>query len=442
MGWRHVGPHSLTLQLGPRQKALGMTYISENSIIADRTTKVLTVGELTLRIKQAVEGVSSYPMWVEGEASNVKPSSSGHLYFTLKDNEAVLSCVMWKSSAARLPFTIKEGARVQLLGSLSLYPPRGQYQMVAVTARPLGVGDLRQAFELMKQRLHEEGLFDNARKVPIPPMPECIGVVTSPTGAAIRDIIETARQRNPGVHLVVYPAKVQGEGAAEQIARGITTLDQWGGCDIIIVARGGGSLEDLWSFNEEVVARSAAACRTPLVSGVGHEVDFTIIDFVADLRAPTPTGAAQLTIPAAAQLRERVEKLEQRLDRALQSQLKDRQLAILELVRRLERQAPMERLGRGEERLRELYGRLEKAGRNLLTVNEGRLGLLCSKLNAMNPLSVLERGYAVVNSMVGEKAVIRDAATVAHGDMVQVTLAVGQLECQVINTKGADNKRT
>lgn len=404
----------------------------EIPITPPQTTQIYTVNQITDRIKQAIKGVSASPIWVEGEASNVSRAGSGHLYFTLKDSTAALSCVMWKSTAARLNFTIKNGAQIQLFGSLDLYSPQGRYQLVGVTARPMGIGDLRQAFDLMKERLKKEGLFEEARKVPLPPLPKCVGIVTSPTGAAIRDIIETARQRNPGVRLVIYPTRVQGEGAAEEIARGITTLDRWGGCDTIIVARGGGSLEDLWAFNEEVVARSAAACKTPLISGVGHEVDFTILDYVADRRAPTPTGAAQIAIPEAARLKEQVQELERRLIRGMESLIKDRQLVAMELDKRLDRQAPTERLTRSEVRLRELHGRLRQAGQDLLTGKEGQLRLLCSKLNAMNPLAVLERGYAVVNAMTGEQGVIHNQDAVSPGDMVRVTLAVGRLQCQVI----------
>jgi len=256
---------------------------------------IYTVTELTRGIRSLLEA-NFGRVWVCGEVSNLKRHSSGHVYFTLKDDQSQLSIVFFKSDAARLRFKLEDGLQLNIEGRITVYERRGNYQLIASTAEPVGYGALQLAFEQLKKRLGEEGLFDEERKKPLPRFPQRIGVVTSPTGAAIRDILNVIERRFSTVEVILYPSLVQGEGAAEQISAGIGTLDREGKVDVIIAGRGGGSLEDLWAFNEEVVACAIFECKTPVVSAVGHEIDFTIADFVADLRAPTPSAAAELVV--------------------------------------------------------------------------------------------------------------------------------------------------
>src|SRR5277367_320182 len=256
---------------------------------------VWKVSELTERIRDLLEGAFA-DVWVEGEVSNCHAAQSGHLYFTLKDPRAQIRCVCFRDQVRALKFRPEDGLHVTVRGGISVYDVRGEYQIYVTNIEPVGLGALQLAFEQLKKRLQAEGLFDEARKKPLPVLPRCIGVVTSPTGAAIRDILRVLKRRFPNAHVRIYPVKVQGEGAAKEIAAGVTYFNRARFSDVIIVARGGGSLEDLWAFNEEVVARAIAASEIPVITGIGHEADFTIADFVADLRAPTPSAAAELVV--------------------------------------------------------------------------------------------------------------------------------------------------
>jgi exodeoxyribonuclease VII large subunit len=258
--------------------------------------QALTVSDLTRKIKQILE--SGFPsIAVQGEISNLKRHSSGHLYFTMKDENAQLPCVMWRSRASVLSFMPEDGAKVIAGGRLTVYEVRGSYQLDVQSIRPLGVGELQAAFEQLKKKLEAEGLFDAARKRPLPEYPKRIGVVTSPSGAVLQDMKNVFRRRFPGVELIMIPVRVQGAGAAAEIAEAVDDMSGYASLDLVIVARGGGSLEDLWPFNEEIVARAIARCRVPVVSAVGHETDYTIADFVADVRAPTPSAAAEMVVP-------------------------------------------------------------------------------------------------------------------------------------------------
>src|SRR3990172_9779705 len=260
-----------------------------------RDGKILTVSELTRMIKGSLE--ESFPhVWLQGEISNFKRHTSGHLYFTLKDEGAQISGVMWRSRAENLLFSPEDGMEVQARGAITVYPPRGNYQIDVVRMLPVGIGELQLAFEQLKRKLEAEGLFDPAKKKPIPEFPHAIGVITSPTGAALQDIRSVLERRQPSVEVVVLPVRVQGPGAAEEIAVAIREMNQYGDIDVLIIGRGGGSLEDLWAFNEEVVARAIYQSSIPVISAVGHEIDFSISDFVADLRAPTPSAAAEIAV--------------------------------------------------------------------------------------------------------------------------------------------------
>ena len=282
--------------------------------------RALTVSELTERIQGVLE-TEFVDVWVEGEISNLKLATSGHWYFSLKDEQAQIRAVVWKTDARLIRFRPQDGMKVLARGAVRVYAPRGDYQVSVQVLEPLGKGSLQQAFEELKERLEKEGLFDPARKRPLPMLPRRIGVVTSPTGAVLRDILRVLRSRYANLEVLVYPALVQGESAAAEIAQGIRALNRIGGLDVIVLARGGGSLEDLWAFNEEVVARAIAASRIPTISAVGHETDFTIADFVADLRAPTPSAAAERVVQAKEELQARVAALEGRRDAALRLRL-------------------------------------------------------------------------------------------------------------------------
>ena len=272
----------------------------------------LTVTELTRRIKDTLE-TGFADVWVVGEISGLRIPSSGHLYFSLKDKGANIKCVFFRSGSRFLRFRPEDGLEVILRGRLSLYEPRGEYQIIAEYMEPKGLGALQLAFIQMKEKLEKDGLFDPARKRPLPPYPKCIGVVTSPTGAAVRDILKVLKRRAPGVHVIIAPASVQGESAPAEVARAIEDLNRRGGLDVLIVGRGGGSLEDLAAFNTEVVARAIFNSNIPVISAVGHEIDFTIADFVADLRAPTPSAAAEIVAKSEEELRHRLEYLKNRI---------------------------------------------------------------------------------------------------------------------------------
>src|SRR5579862_6676929 len=282
--------------------------------------RVWKVSELTESISELLE--RAFPdVWVEGEVSNCHAAQSGHIYFTLKDARSQIRCVCFRDQARMLKFRPEDGLHVTVRGSLGVYEPRGEYQIYVTVIEPVGAGALQIAFEQLKKKLQDEGLFDAARKRPLPVLPRCIGVVTSPTGAAIRDILRVLKRRFANVHVQIYPVKVQGEGAAAEVAAGLRHFNRAKFADVVIVARGGGSLEDLWAFNEEVVARAIADSKIPVISGVGHETDFTIADFVADLRAPTPTAAAELVSPHRDDLLGQVADAADALGRAMETRL-------------------------------------------------------------------------------------------------------------------------
>jgi len=370
---------------------------------------IYTVTELTRGIRSLLEA-NFGRVWVCGEVSNLKRHSSGHVYFTLKDDQSQLSIVFFKSDAARLRFKLEDGLQLNIEGRITVYERRGNYQLIASTAEPVGYGALQLAFEQLKKRLGEEGLFDEERKKPLPRFPQRIGVVTSPTGAAIRDILNVIERRFSTVEVILYPSLVQGEGAAEQISAGIGTLDREGKVDVIIAGRGGGSLEDLWAFNEEVVACAIFECKTPVVSAVGHEIDFTIADFVADLRAPTPSAAAELVVQERETIKHRLELasssygFRRPLDMLLQyeQQLDDLSERLVELQgRRLDDcenrlSTARARLlaARPDKVVAALRDRLNSAGRmlaeragNVLALRGAALAELAAKLDSLSCIS-------------------------------------------------------
>ncbi len=435
------------------------------------TRDVYTVSRLNAEARAVLEG--SFPLlWVQGEISNLARPSSGHWYFSLKDAAAQVRCAMFRQRNQLLRFKPQDGMHVVIRARVSLYEGRGEFQLIAEHMEEAGSGALQQAFEMLKLRLGREGLFDAARKRPLPRLPRRIGVVTSPTGAAIRDILTVLARRFPAIPVVIYPVPVQGTGAGEQIAGAIRRAGERGECDVLIVGRGGGSLEDLWAFNEEVVARAIHDSPIPIVSAVGHEVDFTIADFVADMRAPTPSAAAELLSPDREEWRtqilqlrlrlarsfqrqmlhrkrsletlqkrlkhpgrrlqeigQRVDGMEQRLARARHNLLRHAAARLAALHARLERHTPLHRVQAMQARQQEIQRRLcSAAAQNLERMNR-RLSQAAHALDTVSPLATLSRGYAIVTSADG--SVLRTAAQTATGQQVQARLGQGRLLCRV-----------
>ena len=432
---------------------------------------VYTVSRLNREAKALLEG--SFPaLWVEGEISNLSRPASGHMYFSLKDAGAQVRCALFRGSRRLLIAEPRDGLHVLARARVSLYEGRGDFQLIVEYLEEAGEGALRRAFEVLKQRLAQEGLFDPARKKPLPRLPRRIGLITSSSGAVLHDIVTTLRRRFPAIAVRLYPVPVQGAGAAEKIAAAIRLAGERKDCDALIVARGGGSLEDLWAFNEEVVARALHACPLPVVAAIGHETDFTIADFVADARAPTPTAAAEMLSPDwrewSGALRQYAQRLEQllrdRLQRANQHvdwlsarlvhprqrielfrqrlhglglrlqlvQAGQRQLAhirLMQLSARLHRLSPAPRLRTLEQQRQHLRQRLQGGMWHALTSTEERLRHMAQTLHTLSPLATLDRGYAIVRQ--DNNAVIREARSVKRGERVRAQLARGWLDCRV-----------
>lgn len=392
----------------------------------------LTVSQLTRRIKQTLEPPFDQ-ISVTGEISSYRgPHHSGHVYCTLKDAEAQIRMIVWKGTVQRLRFEISDGLEVTVAGKLDLYPRRGEYSLVASSIEPKGIGGLHLAFKQMVERLEQEGLFDDEHKQPIPAYPWRIGVITSPTGAVVRDIITTARRRNRLVEILVFPAKVQGEGAALEIAHAIEVLNARNaelGLDVLIVGRGGGSLEDLWAFNEEPVARAIYASRIPVVSAVGHEVDTTIADLVADLRAPTPTAAAELVVPELAALNELLSDFRTRLVRGLRHTAELWRERLATLSSRLSALGPSGQLRREQQRLDYLKEGLDANLAHRLALSRERTDALGARLEALSPLAVMHRGYSITLDEAGR--VLRNADQLKAGAIVHTRLERGEFRSRV-----------
>ncbi len=446
------------------------------------TRTVLSVSELSTKLRDVLE--ERFPaVWVEGEISNFKVYGSGHAYFTLKDAAAQIRAVLFRNRTRRLRFEPKDGLHVMAFGSIEVYAQRGEYQLVVELLEPRGLGALQLAFEQLKARLEAEGLFDPARKRALPRFPRKIGIVTSPTGAAIRDMLRVIGRRFGDLHIVLAPARVQGDGAADEIAEGVANLNALGDVDVIIVGRGGGSLEDLWAFNEEVVARALVASKAPVISAVGHEVDFTIADFVADLRAPTPSAAAELVVREKQAVVDALADLRGRLDRAMTRRLEREQSRLAALADRrvltdparplrdherrvddararlrramratlreaghvfrtasvgLGRGSPLARLERGQHQLEQLDGRLRLDIRRVVEGCRHHVRAAAGRLDSLSPLGVLARGYSVTRLPSGE--VLRTVSQVARGDLVRVLLHRGSLDCRVEKAREQDDR--
>ena len=392
--------------------------------------KIFTVGQINRYIRNLLENdfiLSS--LLVKGEISNFKAHSSGHLYFTLKDASGALSCVMFRQDAAGLPFEPENGMQVVVYGHISLYEKTGQYQLYAEFMEPLGIGALQVAFEQLKEKLAEEGLFDGDFKREIPKNPSCIAVITSPTGVAVRDILQIVKRRDPNVKVAIFPTLVQGEQAAADIVRSLKLVNEWGKADVIILGRGGGSMEDLWCFNDENVARAVFASEIPVISAVGHETDFTITDFVADMRAPTPSAAAELATTPLAERREAFHRLELRLERDVSALLTScrRRLDLLKSRPVMER--PLERIYRTMMDVEETQQRLDKEMTNRLMQRAERWQYLTNRLEAASPLAVMSRGYVMAVTSSGNLLTSVKQAEV--GDRVTLHLQDGKIETNI-----------
>ena len=419
--------------------------------------KVFSVGQINRYIKNLLENdFILNSLLVQGEISNFKAHSSGHWYFTLKDAQGAIACVMFQQDAAQVPFLPENGMQVILYGHVSLYERTGQYQLYGEFLEPVGMGALQLAFEQMKEKLAAEGLFDADYKREIPENVGCIAVITSPTGAAVRDIIQIAKRRDPRVKLAIFPTLVQGEAAAVDIVKSLKAANSWGKADVIILGRGGGSMEDLWAFNEEVTARAIYASEIPVISAVGHEPDVTIADFVADLRAPTPSGAAELAVPDRADWKATLEMLDARLRAATGKQTETRRRQLQSLSERLSVRTPVRyiaekrlvldtlterlqgtvpaRLAHERQQLRTAQDRLLAAGRGNLHRARLRFTQTVASLDAMSPLRVLSRGYAVATKGA-QGAVVTDAAALKEGDALHIRFAKGAADCRVIHTE-------
>lgn len=395
-----------------------------------------TVSEITRRVKDRLEADEGLrDIWIEGEISNWVRSRAGHCYFTLKDARASIRAVMWRSTADRLAFAPQDGQAVRAHGYVSVYEPQGQYQFYVDALQAAGQGALYLEFEALKARLAAEGLFDAERKRPLPWMPVCIGVVTSPTGAALRDILNVLRRRWPLVRVLLAPSLVQGVRAPAEIVAALESLYAYAAAgsepkiDLIIVARGGGSIEDLWAFNDEQVGRAIVASPVPVISGVGHETDFTISDFCADLRAPTPSAAAEVAVPDRVEIEGQLVALRSSLEDSWQRRLGEWRSALDVQKQVLARLSPRGQVDGGRQRVDEWGRRLERAGHNRLALLRERVVGLEHRLEGLNPLAILERGYAVVRREDG--GLVRSASEVRVGEHVDIRLSDGRLVAQV-----------
>ncbi len=397
-----------------------------------------SVTDLTRYLRDLLESDQQLQdIWVVGEVSNFSRPSSGHLYFTIKDSNAALRCVMWRNAALRQTYLPRDGDEIEVHGSISIYEAGGQYQLYADAIRPVGEGALFQEFLRLKARLEQEGLFALERKRPIPQWPHRIGIVTSPTGAAIRDMLHTLQRRFPLVEVILAPTPVQGSEAPPGIVIALEKINSLAAPDLILLARGGGSIEDLWAFNDERVARAIVASAAPVITGVGHETDFTIADFASDLRAPTPTAAAELATPNRVELLSAIAELDQRLQRAVEGVLNTRRWELRTLQAGLYSLSPRSRLDNDRQRLDELLRRASRAQMHGLQLRRERLMGWRQRLEALNPTAVLGRGYALVTNQAGE--VVHSIDQVSMGEELDVSVSDGNFGVQVSRIEGDPN---
>lgn len=414
------------LPLFAQSRADGQSSQEEPSASAPRAW---TVTELTTKIRGVLE--PTFPqVWVQGEVSNYRPAASGHVYFSLKDQGASIAAASFGWGRRKSTFELKDGLQVLCRGKLSVYPPRGSYQLTVEQIEPLGAGALQAAFEQLKAKLGAEGLFDSRRKRPLPAYPTTIVVVTSPSGAAIQDMLNILARRAPHLRVLVIPALVQGEDAPRHLIRGLEAANRHSLGDIVVLARGGGSIEDLWCFNDEGLARAIVASRLPVISAVGHEIDFTIADFVADLRAPTPSAAAEIVSGHWVDAIGRLRDSDSRLRNAIVRDLRTRKIQLDHLSARLI--SPRDRLREQAQRCDELALRLERAMRTRLERGRAGLDRIGAQLDALSPLRVLERGYSIVKESGASGRVLRSVSQISSGQRIQVVFHDGEKTVQAL----------
>jgi exodeoxyribonuclease VII large subunit len=402
---------------------------------------VRTVGEVTIYIRDLLNADETLQdVWVAGEISNMKRHSSGHWYFTLKDSLSELKCVMWRSSAARQSVVPKDGDAVEAHGKITVYESRGEYQLYADVVRPVGMGDLYAQFERLKAKLAAEGLFDSDRKRGFPAFPQRIGVVTSPTAAAFQDVQNVLRRRFPLVEIVLSPTMVQGAEAPPLIVAAIERLNEYGEVDAILLCRGGGSLEDLWPFNDERVALAVAGSRIPVITGVGHETDFTIVDFVADLRAPTPSAAAEMLTPDIAELRATLRRLDERLTGMAYDAVIERANQLSALQRALGHLSPANTVRNNRQRIDELNARMQSHLKATLMLRREQLRSQTAALAAANPEAILSRGYAIITRIDDEVRVVSED-DVPGGTRVKIQLKDGSVNARVEDNSRYEQRR-
>jgi exodeoxyribonuclease VII large subunit len=392
-----------------------------------QSRQIFSVSQLTQEIKNILEN-NFYYVWVEGEISNTRSPISGHIYFTLKDEGAQVKAVIFRGQSRGMKFKLTDGIHVICRGMVSVYKERGEYQLILDRIEPKGVGAQQLALQQLKEKLAKEGFFDAARKKPIPMFPKKVGIITSPTGAAIRDILKVFERRFLDIGVLIYPVRVQGMESAQEISKGIEELNHLGGLDIIIIARGGGSQEDLWAFNEEVVARAIYNSKAPVVSAVGHEIDYTIADMVADLRAPTPSAAAEMVIRSKEEFKERLSAINFQLISAIKNMTSDKRI----ILHRLERGLidPSRRLKEIRLRLGDITDRLGIAMTHFTEIIKKDYNNLVDRLNILSPLNILGRGYSITRKLPS-MAILHDSKDVEAGDDVDVILGEGEIFCKV-----------
>lgn len=399
---------------------------------------ILTVSQLTGYLRQVIEGDEILQdLWVEGEISNFARPSSGHLYFTLKDSQSAIRCVMWRSMTLRLDFEPREGLAVEAHGSMGVYETGGQVQLYVDTIRPAGEGQLFQEFSRLKDKLEAEGLFDIEVKRPIPPMPKVIGIVTSHTGAALQDMLNTLRRRYPVVEVVLSPTPVQGADAPPAIVAALERLNRQAHPDVILIGRGGGSIEDLWAFNDEAVARAVRASAAPIISGVGHETDFTLTDFAADLRAPTPTAAAEIATPQKSELLGMVAELAIRHTTRLKALLADLRWEFGQVKNALDRLSPRHDINAYRQRLDEIVFRLDRSMQVKLEKKRMQLASLQQSLRGLSPHAVLNRGYAIV-TREKDGLLVKRADQVQPDDEIHIQVSQGGMDARITKTTQED----
>ena len=399
-------------------------------LFASTYSQPYTVSQLTAHIGRLIDRDTALSdLWLEGEVSNFTQASSGHCYFTLKDGGAQIRCVMWRSDARRQSYLPSDGDQVLGHGRVGVYEVRGVYQLYVDQIRPAGVGDLYRQFERLKARLEKEGLFAPERKRPLPRFPRRIGVVTSPGAAALRDIVNVLRRRFPLATLLLSPTLVQGDAAPAQIVDALEALNARNDVDVILVARGGGSLEELWAFNDERVARAVAGSRIPVICGVGHETDFSLADFAADKRAPTPSSAAELAVPDQAELRAQVETWSDDLARTLLARIDQRRWRLNDQLRALRHLSPSSQMTQARQRIDDLVARAEQAVRQEIRLRRERLDGLHGRLRGLSPEGTLQRGFAIVSGRE-DGALVRSVAQVSSGDLLRIRVADGEFPAE------------